>query len=195
MNWTDFWPGAGVIVSIVLGIMSSAIAVVAVLQARKANELAKRANQLSETANREAGAANELAEDSNQISLDANALSKRALKVGSDQTVYRWIPRVEQGPVVTVRNDCAREADEVSVFIQSGRVTIGRERFGHVAEFGEVSVDLTGVVQKIVEQERTHQSSAFRDMPVRIGTTIHVSWISELGVSRDETINQTIECP
>lgn len=163
------------IVSIVLGLISSSIAVAVFFQARKANELANRANQLSEAANRESGAANKLAEDSNQISLDANTLSKRALKVGSDQTIYNWITRVEKNLIVTIRNDSAREADEVSVFIESGRATIGRQNFSHIAKFSEVGIDLTGVIKKIVEQEWAHQSSAFRDMPIKIGTIIRIS--------------------
>ncbi|MCI1219140.1 MAG: hypothetical protein LKF99_01165 [Bifidobacterium sp.] len=188
MNWTD-------ISSIVVGIAGIALSLVAVFQARKANKMAKNANELAETANREARAANKLAEDSNQISLDANTLSNRALKVGSDQTVYHWIPGIENGSVITIRNDCAREADEVSVFIESGRAAIGHGRFGHVAKFREVSIDLTGTMKKIVEQERARRSPAFRDMPVKIAAVIHVAWISELGVHRDETIKQTIDCP
>lgn len=164
-------------------------------QTGKANQLAKDANELAESANGEAGAANELAENANKIALDANEVAKRSLRVGADQTVYDWTVGVEDdGRTIVLRNHCAHAADDVSVAVRSGDAAIFDAAFDHVAGFQVLRLDVSRTVNQIVEHQRKLNPAFLHGLAIRFEIDVHVAWVSELGIHRDEVINEIISC-
>ena len=182
-----FWTGLGA----VGGTFGTVAGLVALVQTRKANELAKDANRLAQEANRvgaeslkAARSANELAGQANEIGEHANLIAQRALSAGRDQTVYRWVAEADADRAeLVILNDCGLDAHDVHVVVRLEGKTVGEVVAGRLPAYGQATLDVPLMVEKLREESVALRRSGIFGTP-HVKVTVGITWVSEFGVHR-----------
>ncbi|MBF0696095.1 hypothetical protein [Actinomyces bowdenii] len=150
--------GVGLTVDIAAGIIGAAgllLAALANKRAKDANRHAQIANDLAAQGIAQAEEANRVAVEGNQIADDANTLAERALAATTDNVDYQWRLKVqEDGLALVVLNDSAHPAHDVTITVDQDSHVKATASADHVAAFGEVLLDLEGLVQQEIEHAR-----------------------------------------
>ena len=174
----------------VTGSLGTVTAVIAIIQTRKANQLAKDSERI-------ASEANGLAAKANKISGDANSISQRALSVSADQTVYDWGFKFDQeSSTLTVTNDSPNPAMDVAVSVRHEGKTIAESHIDRMAPFENAPLKCDLLSEKIREKQRniadinTTGTVVFIDVG-RVSVDLAVTWSSALGVKRSEKFEQS----
>lgn len=193
------------VVGAVTGLVGGVSGCVALFQARHGNKLSEQANGSAEEANRIAADskgiaehANDLAGKANEIAADANAISQRALAVTADQTVHKW--RVEydgETSTVFLVNDCGNIARDVHVFVRFEDQTIAQARVDKTMPFCEIALESEFFSKQIFEDQagidRLNAQPGFTYFGCgSCRVTVHVAYITELGASRNDEVEQCL---
>lgn len=193
------------VVGAITGLVGGVTGCVALFQVRHGNKLSEQANGSAEEANGIAADskgiaehANDLAGKANEIAADANAISQRALAVTADQTVYKW--RVEydgETSTVFLVNDCGNIARDVHVFVRFEDQTIAQARVDKTMPFGEVALESEFFSKQILEDQagidRLNAQPGFTYFGCgSCRVTVHVAYITELGASRNDEVEQCL---
>lgn len=142
-----------------LGVLVAAVGLIVAARANKAakdaNRVAKVANDLAAAGLAEAEEANRVAVEGNEIARDANQVAERALAATTDHVAYSWRLKVqEDGVTVALLNDSAHAAHQVTVVVDQDSHVKTTALVNQVEPFGQVLLDLEGLVQQEIEEER-----------------------------------------
>lgn len=179
-------------IGLISSAVSTAVALVSLAFASKANREAKKSNAIAEEANNYAKEANHLAKD-------ANETSRRALAVTEDDTAYNWQVQFDRKTeLVTITNDCAWPVKNLEIVARFQDQTVGEPPSSNVAAFGEVSFSLAPIVIEHLKKKKevsaivtfSERKSQFDYMQADV--TFYLSWCTETGVPRHDGITKTI---
>lgn len=172
--------------------VSTAVALVSLAFASKANREAKKSNAIAEEANN-------YAKEANRLAKDANETSRRALAVTEDDTAYNWEVQFDRKTeLVTITNDCAWPVKSLEIVARFQDQTVGESSSSNVAAFGEVSFSLTPIVIEHLKKKK--EASAIVTLSgkrsqlayMQADVTFYLSWCTETGVPRHDEITKTI---
>lgn len=179
-------------IGLISSTVSTAVALVSLAFASKANREAKKSNAIAEEANNYAKEANRLAEN-------ANETSRRALAVTEDDTTYNWkIQFDRKTKLVTITNDCAWPVKNLEIWARFQDQTVGKLPSSNVAAFDKVTFSLSTVVIEHLEKKRPSAGigSGYEAIqyysPEKADVTFSLSWRTEAGVLRHDEITETI---
>lgn len=158
-------------IGLISSAISTAVALVSIVFASKANRLAK----------------------------DANETSRRALAVTEDDTAYNWkIQFDRKTKLVTITNDCAWPVKKLKIVARFQDQTVGESFADDLASFAKVSFSLTSVVTEHLKKKRevsaiiTLSKRKSYYAPMQADVTFSLSWHTETGVPRHDEITKTI---
>lgn len=179
--------------------------------AASGNKIAKKGNKIAESASKSAsaavvvaGEANRLAEVANEKSAEANLIAERALRISADNLDYNWVLEVDDDGRASVLNDCAHEAMDVTVVIDSLGEIYDQAAINRVAGFDQVDFEVPRLVQEHfakVETEsvpRLPRSGSGVFIAGSAGSTVRtkvratVTWSTPEGVPRTGVVNETL---
>lgn len=177
-------------IGLISSTVSTAVALVSLAFASKANREAKKSNAIAEEANN-------YAKEANRLAKDANETSRRALAVTEDDTAYNWEVQFDRKTeLVTITNDCAWPVKSLEIVARFQDQTVGESSSSNVAAFGEVTMPLDSVVSKhIAEIEQWRMTAGHGGVflePASAGVTFYFSWYTETGVPRTTTREEWI---
>ena len=158
-------------IGLISSAVSTAVALVSIVFASKANRLAK----------------------------DANETSRRALAVTEDDTAYNWQVQFDRKTeLVTITNDCAWPVKKLKIVARFQDQTVGEAPSSDVAAFGEVSFSLTSIVIEHLKKKKevfaivTSSGRTSQLAYMQADVTFYLSWCTETGVPRHDGITKTI---
>lgn len=177
-------------IGLISSTVSTAVALVSLAFASKANREAKKSNAIAEEANN-------YAKEANRLAKDANETSRRALAVTEDDTAYNWQVQFDRKTeLVTITNDCAWPVNKLKIVARFQDQTVGESSSSNVAAFGEVTMPLDSVVSKhIAEMEQWIMGMGHGGAylgPAGTVVTFYFSWYTETGVPRTTTREEWI---
>mgnify|MGYP000902335446 CR=1 FL=1 len=158
-------------IGLISSAVSTAVALVSIVFASKANRLAK----------------------------DANETSRRALAVTEDDTAYNWQVQFDRKTeLVTITNDCAWPIENLEIVARFQDQTVGKLPSSNVTAFGKVTFSLSTVVIEHLGKKRPSVgiASGYKVTqyysPEQADVTFYLSWCTETGVPRHDGITKTI---
>jgi phosphotransferase system HPr-like phosphotransfer protein len=189
--------------SLLVSIASALVAVAGVLLALLSEKHAKDANRIAEGALTAAREANGLSSEANQLASDANTVSKRALRVSAESIEYQWAFEIDDDGVITIRNDSAAAASDLTVVVKNENGDEIRGSQEMVPAASEVHLDGKSLVEKhfedVANAER-HISAWFGEgsflyagrEPVTISFKCFLSWLSPAGQEHTRVLDLTL---
>lgn len=158
-------------IGLISSAVSTAVALVSIVFASKANRLAK----------------------------DANETSRRALAVTEDDTAYNWQVQFDRKTeLVTITNDCAWPVKKLKIVARFQDQTVGEFSADDLAGFKNVTFPLTSTVTDHLKKKRRKVGLANGYGAKQYYTleqadvTFFLSWRTETGVPRHDEIRETI---